>query len=80
MPMTVEEHTRVKRATRLVGAETVMIYERAAAPAADVMKLRARTGLIRIGKAIRALAYQPSVSRTQALLVTLDCISEGKVR
>ena len=46
---------------------------------ADVMKVRPRTGLIRIEKVLRELGYQPPVSRAQALGLTLGWIRETRV-
>jgi hypothetical protein len=61
-----------RRVRRLVGTDTVMVYRRPAPRAEDVMKVRPRSGLIRIDKARKVLGYAPPVGRDQALGLTLD--------
>jgi predicted dehydrogenase/nucleoside-diphosphate-sugar epimerase len=68
-----------RRVRRLVGTEGVLVYRRPAASEADVMKVRPRTGLIRIDKARQGLGYRPPVSRSEALSLTLGWIREARL-
>ena len=68
-----------RRVRRLVGTDAVMIYRRPAVAGPDLMKMRPRTGLIRIEKARQSLEYQPPVSRAEALNLTLGWFREARL-
>jgi predicted dehydrogenase/nucleoside-diphosphate-sugar epimerase len=59
-----------RRVKRLVGTEAVMVYRRPTPPAPDVMKIRARGGVISVEKTRKVLGYAPPVSRERALELT----------